>query len=43
MNSFEYISGFGSHLTSEALPNALPKDQNSPKGTIKMIVHAVSE
>ena len=26
-----YQSGFGSHLQSEAVPNALPKGQNSPK------------
>jgi homogentisate 1,2-dioxygenase len=26
-----YISGFGSFMTSEALPNALPEGQNSPK------------
>ena len=26
-----YMSGFGSFMTSEALPNALPVGQNSPK------------
>lgn len=26
-----YISGFGSSMASEALPNALPVGQNSPK------------
>ena len=26
-----YITGFGSYMSSEALPGALPKGQNSPK------------
>lgn len=26
-----YLSGFGSSMASEALPNALPVGQNSPK------------
>lgn len=26
-----YIPGFGSYMSSEALPGALPKGQNSPK------------
>lgn len=28
---FNYISGFGSHVESEALPEALPKGQNNPQ------------
>lgn len=27
----KYISGFGSHMESEALPKSLPVGQNSPK------------
>ncbi|KAK9708506.1 hypothetical protein K7432_009588 [Basidiobolus ranarum] len=30
-SSRQYLSGFGSHLTSEALPGALPIGQNSPQ------------
>lgn len=26
-----YITGFGSYMSSESLPGALPKGQNSPK------------
>ena len=26
-----YITGFGSYMSSEALPGALPQGQNSPK------------
>lgn len=29
--SLEYLPGFGGHFCSEALPNALPKGQNSPQ------------
>ncbi|MED6173488.1 hypothetical protein PIB30_059935, partial [Stylosanthes scabra] len=27
---FQYLPGFGNHFSSEALPGALPPDQNSP-------------
>ena len=30
-DDFTYIPGFGSHVSSEALPDALPKGQNSPQ------------
>lgn len=30
---YQYQIGFGGHLASEALPNALPKGQNSPQQT----------
>ena len=30
-NMAAYLSGFGSHHSSEALPNSLPKGQNSPQ------------
>ena len=29
--SLEYISGFGNHCRTEALPNTLPQGQNSPQ------------
>ena len=28
---FKYHVGFGNHFASEALPDALPKNQNSPQ------------
>lgn len=31
VDKYKYLPGFGSHLTSEALPDALPKGQNSPQ------------
>ncbi len=31
MSDLKYISGFGSHISTEALPGALPEGQNSPQ------------
>lgn len=31
MSNFEYLSGFGNEFASEALPNTLPKGQNTPQ------------
>ncbi len=31
MKSYEYMNGFGNHFSSEALPDSLPKMQNSPQ------------
>ncbi|CEG67707.1 Putative Homogentisate 1,2-dioxygenase [Rhizopus microsporus] len=31
MTDYEYLSGFGNHFSSEALPDALPKGQNTPQ------------
>ena len=28
---YKYMSGFGNHFSSEALPGALPENQNSPQ------------
>ncbi|MDR3608800.1 MAG: homogentisate 1,2-dioxygenase [Oligoflexia bacterium] len=33
MTSVTYLSGFGNHFSSEAVPGALPLDQNSPQRT----------
>ena len=30
-DDLSYVAGFGSFMSSEALPNALPVGQNSPK------------
>jgi homogentisate 1,2-dioxygenase len=30
-SKYQYQSGFGNHFASEALPDALPKGQNSPQ------------
>ncbi len=30
-SDFEYCSGFGNHVSSEALPGALPKRGNNPR------------
>ena len=30
-DSLQYMCGFGSHVSTEAIPNALPKGQNSPQ------------
>lgn len=29
--TYDYLSGFGNHFSSEALPNALPQGQNNPQ------------
>ena len=29
MTDYEYLSGFGNHFSSEALPDALPKGKNN--------------
>lgn len=31
MDELKYLSGFGNHFATEALPNALPQGQNSPQ------------
>ncbi|KAG0737464.1 hypothetical protein G6F57_012714 [Rhizopus arrhizus] len=31
MADYEYMNGFGNHFSSEALPDALPKGQNTPQ------------
>jgi homogentisate 1,2-dioxygenase len=31
MSTYPYFNGFGSYISSEALPDALPKAQNSPQ------------
>ncbi|KAF9938436.1 hypothetical protein BGZ65_012838, partial [Modicella reniformis] len=30
-NDYKYQAGFGNHFSSEALPEALPKGQNTPQ------------
>ena len=40
MEELQYISGFGSHVETEALKGALPVGQNSPKSELWVVCRA---